>query len=87
MLVNISVYRVIHIGIYHHRIRTTHHKGNVSNGPRAELMAELMALASSRCAYQRRVVKNDVLGSGFVRNTAVELFQRVAEAEGQLRIV
>jgi hypothetical protein len=65
-----SVHRVIHFDIYRHRIRTTH-QGDVSNGPRTELMAP----APSRCAYQRRVLTNDVCGSGFVRNTSVKLFQ------------
>ena len=64
-----SVHRVIPFGIYRHRMSTTH-QGDVSNEPRAELMAP----ASSQCAYQRRVLTNDVCGSGFVRNTAVKLF-------------
>ena len=64
----ISIHRVFHFGIHHHRSRTTH-QGDVSSEPRAELMAT----ASSRCAYQRRVVANDVCGSCFVRNTAVKL--------------
>ena len=34
-----------------------------------------MVPAFSRCAYQRRVLTNDVCGSGFVRNTSVKLFQ------------
>jgi hypothetical protein len=62
-----SVHRVIHFDIYRHRIRTTH-QGDMSNGPRAELMAP----ASSRCAYQRKVVTNDVCGIDFVRNSAVK---------------
>jgi hypothetical protein len=65
-----SVHRVLfHFDIYRHRIHTTH-QGDMSNGPRAERMTP----ASSRCTYQRRVVTNDVCGSGFVRNTVVKLF-------------
>jgi hypothetical protein len=42
-----------------------------------------MAPAPSRCAYQWRVLTNDVCGSGFVHNTSVKLFQGSrAQVEG-----